>query len=254
MALSGRGGSSPLQRMTSRGRRSRTRGTYPLSDGHGARSVRSRVARMGRGWERTYAEAMEAWTSNCPRHPAWDDASGEGLIRVVRGHVELTELGLRRLDDVRRTLYPSVEHTFAETRVRPTDQEAGMLTGQAAGDLGLPDRVRRPATATRRRCARSARPSGSPRRPPCTPTSRTSSGRAPASATRRSRARSSCGRDRPRAARGRAGRDARAAAARRDRGRRPAARRAERRGRTSRCRSRSRAAARSSCCASRATR
>ena len=47
------------------------------------------------GRERTYAEAMEAWTSNCPRHPAWDDASGEGLIRVVRGHVQLTELGLR---------------------------------------------------------------------------------------------------------------------------------------------------------------
>jgi hypothetical protein len=54
--------------------------------------------------ERTYPEAMAAWTSNCPRHPAWDDASGAGLVRVVRGRVQLTELGLRRLDDVRRTL------------------------------------------------------------------------------------------------------------------------------------------------------
>jgi hypothetical protein len=54
--------------------------------------------------ERSYAETMESWTSNCPRHPAWDDAVGEGLVRVVGGRVRLTELGIRRLDDVRRTL------------------------------------------------------------------------------------------------------------------------------------------------------
>ena len=56
------------------------------------------------GAERSYAETMEWWTSNCPRHPAWDDAVGEGLVRVVEGRVRLTELGIRRLDDVRRTL------------------------------------------------------------------------------------------------------------------------------------------------------
>ena len=32
---------------------------------------------------RSYAEAMEAWRSHCPRHPVWDDAVAEGLIEVV---------------------------------------------------------------------------------------------------------------------------------------------------------------------------
>jgi hypothetical protein len=53
---------------------------------------------------RTYAEAMEAWTSNCPRHPAWDDALADGLIQVVKASVTLTPLGRRQLDqtDFRR--------------------------------------------------------------------------------------------------------------------------------------------------------
>ena len=71
------------------------------------------------------SEAMEAWTSNCPRHPALDDASGEGLIRVVRDTSQLTELGLRGLDAVRRSLYPSVEHTFAKRAFDHPTQEAG---------------------------------------------------------------------------------------------------------------------------------
>jgi hypothetical protein len=32
---------------------------------------------------RTYAEAMEAWRSTCPRHSVWEDAIVEGLIEVV---------------------------------------------------------------------------------------------------------------------------------------------------------------------------
>jgi hypothetical protein len=32
---------------------------------------------------RTYAEAIEAWRSNCPRDPVWDDAVLAGLVRVV---------------------------------------------------------------------------------------------------------------------------------------------------------------------------
>src|SRR5262245_118003 len=31
---------------------------------------------------RTYAEAMEAWRSNCPRHTVWEDALADGLIQV----------------------------------------------------------------------------------------------------------------------------------------------------------------------------
>jgi hypothetical protein len=48
---------------------------------------------------RTYAEAIDAWRSNCPRHPGWDDALTGGLVRVVRGgdgnrsEVALTALG-----------------------------------------------------------------------------------------------------------------------------------------------------------------
>ena len=31
---------------------------------------------------RTYAEAMEAWSSRCPRTSVWEDALIEGLIQV----------------------------------------------------------------------------------------------------------------------------------------------------------------------------
>jgi hypothetical protein len=31
---------------------------------------------------RTYADAMEAWQSTCPRHPVWEDALIDGLIQV----------------------------------------------------------------------------------------------------------------------------------------------------------------------------
>ena len=46
---------------------------------------------------RSYSEAMESWTSNCPRHPAWDDALSDGLIQVVGGEVRLTPLGAEHL-------------------------------------------------------------------------------------------------------------------------------------------------------------
>ena len=54
---------------------------------------------------RTYAEAMEAWRSNCPRHPAWDDALTEGLIQVGASDtldhapVTLTERGRALLEE-----------------------------------------------------------------------------------------------------------------------------------------------------------
>jgi hypothetical protein len=31
---------------------------------------------------RTYADAMEAWQSTCPRHTLWEDALIEGFIEV----------------------------------------------------------------------------------------------------------------------------------------------------------------------------
>ena len=42
---------------------------------------------------RTYAQTIEAWRSNCPRHPVLDDAFTDGLIEVVGGKVGLTERG-----------------------------------------------------------------------------------------------------------------------------------------------------------------
>ncbi len=48
---------------------------------------------------RTYAEAMEAWRTSCPRLSAWEDALGDGLIEVGRSErlreatVTLTERG-----------------------------------------------------------------------------------------------------------------------------------------------------------------
>jgi len=33
---------------------------------------------------RTYAEAMEAWRSSCPRFTIWEDAISDGLIQVAR--------------------------------------------------------------------------------------------------------------------------------------------------------------------------
>jgi hypothetical protein len=53
---------------------------------------------------RTYAEALEAWRSSCPRHPVWDDAFATGLLQVVSGgegaapEVTLTPQGRAILD------------------------------------------------------------------------------------------------------------------------------------------------------------
>ena len=46
---------------------------------------------------RTYAEAMDAWRTHCPRLTVWEDAVLAGLVRVVRepdgSRVELREAG-----------------------------------------------------------------------------------------------------------------------------------------------------------------
>jgi hypothetical protein len=46
---------------------------------------------------RTYADTIEAWRSNCPRHPVLDDAFTNGLVRVSNGLVVLTETGRKAL-------------------------------------------------------------------------------------------------------------------------------------------------------------
>jgi hypothetical protein len=53
---------------------------------------------------RTYAEAMDAWRSSCPRLTVWEDALLGGLIQVVSGGplqrsaVTLTPCGRALLD------------------------------------------------------------------------------------------------------------------------------------------------------------
>ena len=42
---------------------------------------------------RTYGETMEAWKTSCPRLSIWEDAIGDGLLRVERGAVRLTDAG-----------------------------------------------------------------------------------------------------------------------------------------------------------------
>jgi hypothetical protein len=49
------------------------------------------------GWvaetPRTYAETIERWQTHCPRLAIWEDALADGLVRVVRGSVQLTSTG-----------------------------------------------------------------------------------------------------------------------------------------------------------------
>ena len=47
--------------------------------------------------DRTYAQTMEAWKSSCPRLTVWEDAIADGLVRVHRGTVLLTEAGTELL-------------------------------------------------------------------------------------------------------------------------------------------------------------
>jgi hypothetical protein len=56
---------------------------------------------------RTYAEAMDAWGSHCPRFTVWEDALTAGLVEVderpgvaIRNaRVRLTTLGIAGLPD-----------------------------------------------------------------------------------------------------------------------------------------------------------
>ncbi len=43
--------------------------------------TRDFLAWVARG-PRSYVEAMEAWRSSCPRFTIWEDALGDGLVRI----------------------------------------------------------------------------------------------------------------------------------------------------------------------------
>jgi hypothetical protein len=42
---------------------------------------------------RTRAETVEVWKTSCPRLAVWEDALADGLVRVDRGSVVLTDAG-----------------------------------------------------------------------------------------------------------------------------------------------------------------
>jgi len=46
---------------------------------------------------RTYRETMGAWSTHCPRLSIWEDALGDGLVRVRASRVELTPRGASTL-------------------------------------------------------------------------------------------------------------------------------------------------------------
>ena len=74
------------------------------------------------GWvaaaPRTYAEAMEAWRTSCPRFSIWEDALACDLVCIVpqqgepfaRARVILTPLGRAILDGPARVDSPATEN------------------------------------------------------------------------------------------------------------------------------------------------
>jgi hypothetical protein len=65
--------------------------------------------------QRTYADAMDAWRSSCPRHTVWEDALAEGLIQVEspaplhQARVTLTSRGRAILDGCAPQTAPGTE-------------------------------------------------------------------------------------------------------------------------------------------------
>lgn len=60
--------------------------------------------------ERTYAEAMDAWRTSCPRLPVWEEATDRGLIAREhadgRATVRITSSGIAILERHRRSAAP----------------------------------------------------------------------------------------------------------------------------------------------------
>jgi hypothetical protein len=66
---------------------------------------------------RTYAEAMDAWRSTCPRHTVWEDAFADGLIQIEgagsvrQAEVTLTPRGRALLDGITTKKDPEIPHS-----------------------------------------------------------------------------------------------------------------------------------------------
>jgi hypothetical protein len=50
---------------------------------------------------RSYAETIDAWKTSCPRLAVWEDALADGLVRIDRGCVLLTDRGAEFVTSLR---------------------------------------------------------------------------------------------------------------------------------------------------------
>jgi hypothetical protein len=51
------------------------------------------LLRWLQGSQRQYSEVMDAWRTNCPRLPVWEDAVDAGFVDCNRDTVSLTDAG-----------------------------------------------------------------------------------------------------------------------------------------------------------------
>src|SRR5262249_48797386 len=67
-----------------------------VTEGAGS-ALTVQLLEWGGGRARSDGETLRAWESACPRLTIWEDAVADGLVRVARGHVELTPSGERHV-------------------------------------------------------------------------------------------------------------------------------------------------------------
>ncbi len=53
---------------------------------------------------RTYGETMNAWRTSCPRLSIWEDALGDGLVRIENGHGPMRDARVKVTDKGKRML------------------------------------------------------------------------------------------------------------------------------------------------------
>ena len=68
-----------------------------VSDARGTSALTHQMLEWIDERQRTYAETIEAWKTSCPRLTIWEDAVGDGLVRVADGTVVLTSVGLQKV-------------------------------------------------------------------------------------------------------------------------------------------------------------
>src|ERR1700674_834484 len=64
--------------------RERARDQRQEQAGQAVRALTGQILAWISGGARTYAQAMDAWRTSCPRLTIWEDAISDGLVRVER--------------------------------------------------------------------------------------------------------------------------------------------------------------------------